>query len=336
MIGVLEESLHRLAVAGAEFEDVPDLDAARLGEPSRFAARTGISGDGGADVSPTRHGEVVPGRDVDAVRIRLVGAHDVVGAGAQLVVRIDRDLFGQPDGSGESHRRASHPHNGRGVRQLRACRPDRARELGQIQLAIAANERRHRPAVRHADDGLHDLVRTHFEKGGYLLDRVRAGRSDDRRRQWRRRLRRAGGRHLGPLCVGSIAAALAAEHRVLTAFGEDHELVVFASADRAGIGLDGQELEAAAPEDVRVGPVVGAIDLVQALLIHVEGVAVEHGELAAADESTARPGLVSLLGLDLVEIERKLLPGRDCAANDVCDDLFMGESEEEISLVLVL
>src|SRR5579884_560158 len=102
---VLVERAHILAVLGAQLEDVPDLDAARLPQMA-VAARAPIPGYGRADVAPLRHRKIVAGRDVDAMRVGLVGPDDVVGAVLKLVVGIDGNVLRQPDRSGKAHGRA--------------------------------------------------------------------------------------------------------------------------------------------------------------------------------------------------------------------------------------
>src|SRR5207249_11349654 len=130
------------------------------------------------------------------------------------------------------------------------------------------------------------------------------------------------------LRVGDMPARVAAEHRLLAAFGDDHKFVTLSAAYGAGIGVDDEVVETAALKDSLVGASVRVEGAVQAGFLVIEAVGVLHRELAPSNQTAARPRLVSELGLDLVERERELLPRVDVATHDIRDHLLMRKTEE--------
>ena len=114
------------------------------------------------------------------------------------------------------------------------------------------------------------------------------------------------------------------------------EFVRGVAADAAGIGLDRAEVEPAAGEDARVGPVHRRIGRAQRGVVGVEGVGVLHQEFAGAHHAETRPDLVAELGLDLVEVDRQLLVALQLVAGQLGDDLLVGRSKAELTLVAIL
>ncbi len=78
------------------------------------------------------------------------------------------------------------------------------------------------------------------------------------------------------------------------------------------------------------------IRAVEVLPVPVEAVGVQHYELAAPDDSRARPGFVAALALDLIEVDRKLAIGPHVAADDVGHDLLVREADGVVAVVAVL
>ncbi len=95
-------------------------------------------------------------------------------------------------------------------------------------------------------------------------------------------------------------------------------------------------LEAAAREDALVGVVHVPVAPVRARRVHVERIGVLHQELLRAHEAEARPRLVAVLPLDLVDRQRQLAVGRDDALGDVGEDLLGGRPHRELALGAVL
>ena len=96
----------------------------------------------------------------------------------------------------------------------------------------------------------------------------------------------------------------AAHVGVLAVVGGREELLRLRAAHRARHRLDDDVVEAEPVEDPDVGVTVQLVALVEPGLVDVEGVAVLHDELAPAQQAGAGPGLVAVLGLDLVDRQR--------------------------------
>ena len=114
-------------------------------------------------------------------------------------------------------------------------------------------------------------------------------------------------RHPHGLDVGRVAAVGAAHVGVLAVLGGGEELLRLRPAHRPGHRLDDHVVEAEPVEDAHVGVAVQLVALVEPGLVDVEGVAVLHHELAPAQHAGARPGLVAVLDLDLVDRQRQVL-----------------------------
>jgi hypothetical protein len=108
------------------------------------------------------------------------------------------------------------------------------------------------------------------------------------------------------------------------------------AAHHAHIGLHSDGGQPAAVEDAEVGVVMVVILLIQAVPVCVEAVAVQHGELAHADQPGARAGIVAPLGLDVVDQRGQLAVRLDLVAHQVGDDLFVGHRQHHVVVVLVL
>ena len=136
------ERLHLLAILGAQHEDVADLDAAD--DARGFGApRTGVAGDGIAQIGVTVRREIAAGRDVHPVGARRISPNDDIGQTLHRQIGNERHAL-ESDGPGESHRRAAKLlHRGRiGHRQVR-----RAKDFLHLDLVndvVAADQNGHR------------------------------------------------------------------------------------------------------------------------------------------------------------------------------------------------
>jgi hypothetical protein len=108
------------------------------------------------------------------------------------------------------------------------------------------------------------------------------------------------------------------------------------AAHDADVGLDPVPLQAAAVAHPVIGGDVLLVGRVEALGITIEGVGVLHDELAGAQDTGARAGLVALLDLKVVEDERKVAVGLDGRGDVGGDDLLMGEGEDKVGAAPVL
>jgi hypothetical protein len=201
---------------------------------------------------------------------------------------------------------------------------------------VSADQHRERLAVGDVHEGLDDPAGRQLQEAGDLVDRLLA-----RSRHHGERAARPGARRLpladvGLLDVRRVVAGVTRDDRVLAGFGEHLELVRARTADRAGVGLDRAEVEAAAEEDASVRAEHALVRFARLLLGHVEGVRVFHDELAAAHEAGARAHLVAELRLDLIEVERQRAVARDVAPDHVDDDLLVGRPDEEVGALAVL
>ena len=182
-----------------------------------------------------------------------------------------------------------------------------ARGLALVEPVVAADEREHERAV-----GLHDRHRLRrrcgvdLEQLGERLDRLHARRLDLLRRVEARRELGCARDAARLLDVGGVVAVLAAHERVLTRLRRREEVTRDVAAHLAALRLHLVHLEAAALEDPVVRLRVELEVPVEPLLVAVERVRVLHDELADADEPAARPGLVAVLRLEVVQHLRQL------------------------------
>ena len=169
-----------------------------------------------------------------------------------------------------------------------------------------------------------------------MLDRGRVGRLLGVRGR-RLVVRRGRGRgRVDGLDVGGVVAAGAAHVGVLADGGLGEELLGLRAAHGAGLGLDDDVLEAELVEDPDVGVAVLLVARVEAGVVDVEGVAVLHHELAAAQQPGAGPCLVAVLGLDLVDRQRQVLVRRVQVLHDEGEHLLVGGAEEVVVVLAVL
>ncbi len=79
-----------------------------------------------------------------------------------------------------------------------------------------------------------------------------------------------------------------------------------------------------------------AVLLVQPGSVHIEAVAVFHGELAHADQPGAWARVVAPFGLDVVDEARQLAVAADLLSHQVGDHLFVGHCQHHIAVRLIL
>ena len=133
-----------------------------------------------------------------------------------------------------------------------------------------------------------------------------------------------------------IQVVAVAEDLALAGRGEHDEFMRKVAADRAGIGLHRNRLEAEPREGAQIGREHAVIGVARRVLVQIEGIGVLHQELAAAHHAEARADLVPELPLDMVEVERQILVGLDVGADDLGDHLFVGRPVEHLAVVPVL
>ena len=177
--------------------------------------------------------------------------------------------------------------------------------------------------VGHRDQGVDGR-----SVGGVLGVRVRnPGQFDAGDRGRRHRDHRL---HVGRVAAGRADVAVLADLRV------DQELLRPAAAHRPGHGRDDHVAQPEPVEDPDVsGPVPGVTGL-QAGVVEVEGVGVLHHELPAAQQPGPGPGLVAVLGLDLVDGQRQVLVGGIEVADQQGEHLFVGGPEQVVGALSVL
>ena len=137
------------------------------------------------------------------------------------------------------------------------------------------------------------------------------------------------------LDVGRVAAGRADEG-VLADRGRVEELLAPGAAHRPRHRRDDHVLQAEPVEDPDVGVAVQGVARVQPGVVDVEGVAVLHRELAAAEQAGAGPRLVPVLGLDLVQRDRQVLVGAVEVLHQEREHLLVGGAEQEVVPAAVL
>ena len=113
------------------------------------------------------------------------------------------------------------------------------------------------------------------------------------------------------------------------------ELVGMRPTNGAGIGLHRAEVEAQTGKDRGVSLVHTPVGLLLRRLVNMKGVRVFHNELSRAHHAKARANFVAEFGLDLEQIDRQLFVAFDLAFGDLGDDLFVGGSQAEGTLMSV-
>src|SRR5438067_1789722 len=96
---------------------------------------------------------------------------------------------------------------------------------------------------------------------------------------------RTGRGRFGEFHVGGVVRLRAEGDRVFAGVGEDMEFVRAGTADRAGVGGHGAELQPQAREDARIGVVHVAVFAREILVVGVERIAVLHDEFARAHDA---------------------------------------------------
>ena len=143
--------------------------------------------------------------------------------------------------------------------------------------------------------------------------------------------------HLHGLGVGGVVAAGARDERVLTGRRGREELLAGAAAHRAADRADDPVVQArAARRCAGRRPRWSSYARLQALVVEVEGVAVLHEELAAAQDARAGPRLVAVLRLHLVQHDRQVLVRRALALHQRGEQLLVGRREQVLAALAVL
>ena len=170
---------------------------------------------------------------------------------------------------------------------------------------------------------------------GDLLDRARVGRRHALRRVQRRGKRGRRRRPRRDLDVRGIAR-VGERDLVLAGRAGRHVLVRARAAHHPDVRLDPVPAQAAAVEDPVVGLDVQAVGLVEPLLVAVEAVGVLHDELARAQHPGARPRLVALLDLQVVEDQRQVAVRAHLPRDVEGDRLLVRHRQHERALGAVL
>ena len=131
-------------------------------------------------------------------------------------------------------------------------------------------------------------------------------------------------------------AARGTHEGVLTDGGRVQELFTAGAAHRAGLCGHNDNLQAQALKDALVGGTVSHVRLVQALVVNVEGVGVLHDELAAAQQTRAGARLVAVLGLNLVQVNRKVLVGGVQVLDQQSEHFLVGGCQQHVGTLTVL
>ena len=191
--------------------------------------------------------------------------------------------------------------------------------------------------LAHEGDALDILRRSDAEERGDVGDGRFTGGLDQLRQAV------AGGFEVDDRCepAGGLfevrrVAGGAGGDEVFAGLGVDHELLRLRATHRAGVGLDGDELQAAAGEDAAVDLVVLVVGDVQAGFVDVEGVGVLHDELTDPQQACLGARLVAELGLDLVPDLRQLLVAAQLVAGNGGHHLFVGHAQAKVGALAIL
>ena len=191
--------------------------------------------------------------------------------------------------------------------------------VGSGPCAVSAGEVR--PGVRH----LHQRV---DGRGVRRLLDVRLGcfREVDRGRR---------GCH-DCLDVGCIVAVVAPHESVLADLRRRKELLASRAAHRTRHRRDDDVPHAQAVKGGDVRVTVALVGDLEAGIVDVERIGVLHDELAAAKDPRARPRLVAVLGLDLVEDDGQVLVGGVLALDEQREHLLVRGPEQVVRALAVL
>ena len=154
---------------------------------------------------------------------------------------------------------------------------------------------------------------------GHVVERQRLGRSDG-----------------DGLDVGGITGLQAPHEGVLADLALGEELLRRAAAHGARDRRHDDVAHVEAPEDPLVGLAVRLVCRLEADVVDVERVRVLHDELPTAQDACARPCLVAVLGLNLVEPQRKVLVGGVLPLDRQREQLLVGRPEQVVVPAAVL
>ena len=127
--------------------------------------------------------------------------------------------------------------------------------------------------------------------------------------------------------VGGVVGFRGANEGILAVRGHRQEFLGGRTTHRSRGRVANDVLDAEGVEDPLVGLTVQLVGLIQAFVGHVEGVGVLHDELTAAQDASARAGLIAILGLDLVENLREILIGVQLPLDEPGEQLLVGGTE---------
>ena len=113
------------------------------------------------------------------------------------------------------------------------------------------------------------------------------------------------------------------------------EFVRKISTDGSAVRFDGLSFEAKAFKDSCIGVVHLLVTFGHALGVAIERVGIFHDEFPSPHHPKAWPNLIAKLGLYLVKIDRQLTVTADRLARECCNNLFMGRTKAEVTLVTI-
>ena len=142
--------------------------------------------------------------------------------------------------------------------------------------------------------------------------------------------------HLRDLPVRGVSAFRAEDDRILTDGGEVHVFMRDLSSHHACISGHGYAWKGAAGVDAEVCLVVCGILLLQPFVILVEGVGVEHRELAHSYESCPRSRIIPPFRLYVVDEQREALVGIDQIPRKIGNGFLVGHGKHHIAVIAVL
>ena len=219
----------------------------------------------------------------------------------------------------------------------RACAPSALASLFSLRRSIAAHGHEHgSAAVDEHRERLDESARRHAEHSRDRLDRRRAGRLD--RPGLGQRLGKAvhrPRRGRGDLHVGRVAGVGEGD-LVLTGRAGRHVLVGAEAPHHPHVRLHPIPLEARAVEDAVVGLDVQLVGAIEAVRVAVEAVGVLHDELARSQHPGARPRLVALFGLEVIEDLGQVAVGANLARHVEGHVLLVCHRQHEIGAAPVL
>ena len=286
----------------------------------------------------------------------LVGAGDPLGARHDARVEQVADARGPAAAERARSDVALHERGVRGevglVERQHLGGTDLGLEPLQVDLAVAghADGERLAPAVgvaEHHDDVLQRVggrpgavgapqVVARVEEVDQRLDRGGVGRVDDLRSGRGCAVGRRDGADADGLGVRRVLARGALDVGVLAGVARKQELLGRRAAHCPGHRRDDRERQAEALEDPHVRGAVGGVARAQPLVVEVERVRILHRELTAPQQTPARPRLVAILVLDLVEPDRQVPVAAREVLHQQGEHLLVGGSEQVVGPPAVL